>query len=79
MLSYNALVFFNMKQTQEEKDAVMAQLDEIIRRCEILNCDTIVVVPSMDLKVDATKPEIRKDAVEVFKEMLKKKSGVFFY
>ena len=25
MLSYNALVFFNMKQTQEEKDAVMAK------------------------------------------------------
>lgn len=24
MLSYNALVFFNMKQTQAEKDAVMA-------------------------------------------------------
>lgn len=72
MLSYNALVFFNMKQTQEEKDAVMAQLDEIIRRCEILNCDTIVVVPSMDLKVDATRPDIRRDAVEVLKEMLKK-------
>lgn len=72
MLSYNALVFFNMKQTQEEKDAVMAQLDEIIRRCEILNCDTIVVVPSMDLRVDATRPEIRRDAVEVLKEMLKK-------
>ena len=33
MLSYNALCFFNMKQTQEEKDAVMAELDEIIRRC----------------------------------------------
>ena len=32
MLSYNALCFFNMKQTQEEKDAVMAELDEIIRR-----------------------------------------------
>ena len=26
MLSYNALCFFNMKQTQEEKDAVMAEL-----------------------------------------------------
>ena len=25
MLSYNALIFFNMKQTQEEKDAVMAK------------------------------------------------------
>ena len=72
MLSYNALVFFNMKQTQEEKDAVMAQLDEIIRRCEILDCDTIVVVPSMDLKVDATRADIRKDAVAVLKEMLKK-------
>ena len=54
MLSYNALVFFNMKQTQAEKDAVMSELDEIIRRCNILNCKMIVVVPSMDLPVHAT-------------------------
>lgn len=72
MLSYNALVFFNMKQTQEEKDAVMAQLDEIIRRCHILDCKMIVVVPSMDIPVHATRPEIRKDAVAVLNEMLKK-------
>lgn len=72
MLSYNALVFFNMKQTQEEKDEVMAKLDEIIRRCEIMDCDTIVVVPSMNLPVDATIPEIKADAVAVLKEMLKK-------
>ncbi|NDL66828.1 sugar phosphate isomerase/epimerase family protein [Anaerotalea alkaliphila] len=72
MLSYNALIFFNMKQTQEEKDAVMAQLDEIIRRCLILDCKMIVVVPSMDITVEATIPEIRKDAVAVIKEMLKK-------
>ena len=50
MLSYNALCFFNMKQTQEEKDAVMAELDEIIRRCNILGCKMIVVVPSKDMK-----------------------------
>ena len=50
MLSYNALCFFNMKQTQEEKDAVMAELDEIIRRCDILGCKMIVVVPSKDMK-----------------------------
>jgi hypothetical protein len=30
----------------------------------------IVVVPSMDLDVPATRPEIRKDAVEVIKSML---------
>ena len=54
MLSYNALIFFNMKQTQAEKDAVMAELDEIIRRCNILGCKMIVVVPSMDLPVHAT-------------------------
>ena len=35
MLSYNALIFFNMKQTQEEKDAVMAKLDQIIADCKI--------------------------------------------
>ena len=72
MLSYNALIFFNMKQTQEEKDAVMAQLDEIIRRCQILDCKMIVVVPSMDLPVHATVDQIREDAVAVLKEMVKK-------
>lgn len=72
MLSYNALIFFNMKQTQEEKDAVMTELDEIIRRCNILGCKMIVVVPSMDLKVDATVKEIREDAAAVLKDMVKK-------
>ena len=72
MLSYNALIFFNMKQTQKEKDAVMAQLDEIIRRCQILDCQMIVVVPSMDLTVHATVDEIKADAVAVLKEMVKK-------
>lgn len=72
MLSYNALIFFNMKKTQAEKDAVMAQLDEIIRRCEILGCKMIVVVPSMDLTVHATVDEIKADAVAVLKEMVKK-------
>lgn len=72
MLSYNALIFFNMKQTQAEKDAVMAQLDEIIRRCQILDCKMIVVVPSMDLPVKATVDEIKADAAAVLKEMVKK-------
>lgn len=72
MLSYNALIFFNMKQTQEEKDAIMSELDEIIRRCNILGCKMIVVVPSMDLPVHATVGEIKDDAVAVLKEMVKK-------
>ncbi len=72
MLSYNALVFFNMKQTQEEKDAVMAKLDEIIDICNKLQCKTVVVVPSMDLQVKATIDEIKADAVAVLKEMTKK-------
>lgn len=75
MLSYNALCFFNMKQTQAEKDAVLAQLDEIIRRCNILGCKMIVVVPSQDMAergLQPTRAEIRADAVAVLKEMLKK-------
>ncbi len=72
MLSYNALCFFNMKQTGAEKDAVMAELDEIIRRCGILGCKMIVVVPSKDITVHATRGEIRADAVAVLKEMVKK-------
>jgi 2-keto-myo-inositol isomerase len=72
MLSYNALVFFNMKQTQEEKDAVMTELDEIIRRCNLLNCKMIVVVPSMELAVHASLDDIKEDAVAVLKDMVKK-------
>lgn len=75
MLSYNALCFFNMKQTEEEKAAVMAELDEIIRRCNILDCKMIVVVPSMDMEergLQPTRKEIREDAVAVLKEMVKK-------
>ena len=72
MLSYNALCFFNMKQTQEEKDAVMAKLDQIIADCNKLGCKMIVVVPSMDLTVPATVDEIKADAVAVLKEMVKK-------
>lgn len=72
MLSYNALKFFNIKQTQEEKDAVMAELDEIIDRCLILDCKMIVVVPSENITVHATRSEIRIDAVAVLKEMVKK-------
>ncbi|WP_394236313.1 sugar phosphate isomerase/epimerase family protein [Niallia oryzisoli] len=72
MLSYNALVRFNMKETQEEKDAVMAELDEIIRRCLILDCKMIVVVPSWDIVLKKTRGEIREDAVAILKEMLKK-------
>ena len=72
MLSYNALVGFNMKQTQAEKDAVMDHLDKIIRRCQILDCKMIVVVPSMDLTVHATLDDIKADAVAVLREMAKK-------
>ena len=72
MLSYNALIFFNMKETQEEKDAVMAELDKIIGICNKLNCKMIVVVPSMDIKRKATLDEIREDAVAVLKKMVKK-------
>ena len=72
MLSYNALVFFNMKQTQEEKDAVMAELDKIIGICNKLQCKMIVVVPSMDIPVQATIEEIRADAVTVLRKMVQK-------
>lgn len=72
MLSYNALEHFNMKQTQAEKDEVMAKFDEILRRCLILGCDTIVVVPSENIGVEATISEIREEAVAVLRQMLAK-------
>lgn len=72
MLSYNALKFFNMKQTENEKKAVMDELDEMIRRCLLLDCKMIVVVPTENIKIPATRSEIRTDAVKVLKEMVKK-------
>ena len=72
MLSYNALCGFNMKRTQAERDAVLAELDEIIRRCGILGCGMIVVVPAQNLPVAATVGEIREDAVAVLREMVKR-------
>ena len=74
-LSYNALCFFNMKSTQEEKDAVMAELDDIIAKCAAIDCHMVVVVPSCDLAergIEATRQEIRDEAVAVLKEMIKK-------
>lgn len=77
MLSYNALCYFNMKQTQEEKEAVFEELDKIIHRCYILGCKMIVVVPSQDMAercLQPTREEIRNDAVTTLNEMLKRTS-----
>lgn len=71
-LSYHSLTSFNMKQTQSEKDRVMLQLDELIRRCNILGCKMITVVPSSNLPVPAAVSEIRADAVAALKKMVKK-------
>ena len=74
-LSYNALCFFNMKQTAEEKAAVMAELDDVIHKCTTIGCPMVVLVPSYDLaekNIHATRQEIRDDAVSVLKEMIKK-------
>jgi Sugar phosphate isomerases/epimerases len=70
-LSYNALCFFNMKQTQKEKDDVIAELKDIVEKCRIIKCPMVVVVPSFNIPVDATRREIRDDAVRMLKEMLK--------
>lgn len=72
MLSYNALCGFNMKKAQDERDAVMAHLDEIIRRCVLLGCGMIVVVPTKDLPYPATLDEIREDAVSVLRQMVRR-------
>lgn len=71
MASYNALCFFNMKQTQQEKDAIIEEFKEIVRRCGILGCNTVVIVPSVDIPVEATIEEIREDSVAVIKNLLK--------
>jgi len=72
ILAYNALTSFNMKQTQAEKNTVMAQLDEIIHRCKILGCEIINVIPSASVPVPAAVSEIRADAVAALKEMAEK-------
>ena len=68
--SYNALCDFNMCPTKAEKDRVMAELEEDIIRCRLLNTDTIILVPRGNLNTAATIPEIHDDAVMMLKEML---------
>lgn len=68
-LSYNALCFFNMKETQRERDAVMAELDDIVAKCVAIKCPLIVVVPSFNLPMHATRSEIREDAVAMLRAM----------
>lgn len=70
MFSYNALEDFNMRKTDAEHRVVMAHFNEIIRRCNILGCQMIVLCPSKDLEVQATISEIRADTVTVLREML---------
>ncbi len=72
MLSYNALCGFNMRRSEEERRLVLQELDEIVRRCGILGCGMIVVVPTRDLSVPATLDEIREDAVSVLREMARR-------
>lgn len=53
----------------------MDELDDIIKKCAALDCHMVVVVPSCDLNekgIEATRQEIRDDAVAVLKEMVKK-------
>jgi 2-keto-myo-inositol isomerase len=69
MLSYNALCGFNLKETQAERDAVFAQLEEILHRCDVLGCGMVVVVPSGDPGFPATRGAIREDAVRMLREM----------
>lgn len=69
-LSYNALCFFNMKQTRKEKDGVMAELKEIVEKCAVIQCPMIVVVPSFNIPVDATRQEIKEDAVAMLNDMV---------
>ena len=55
--------------------AVKDELDDIIKKCAALDCHMVVVVPSCDLNekgIEATRQEIRDDAVAVLKEMVKK-------
>ena len=68
--AYNAFCFFNMNGSAEADEAKMDEFREVIRRCEILGIDTVVVVPSEDLDHPATIPEIREDAVRLLRRML---------
>lgn len=70
MYSYNALEDFNMRKTPDERNAVLAHLREIVRRCNILGCKMIVLCPSRDLDVPATIPDIRTDTVAVLRDMV---------
>lgn len=68
--SYNAFCDFNMC-TEAECEDKLSELKEVIRRCRYLGTNLIVVVPRENLKLPATIPQIKADAVKMLKEMAK--------
>lgn len=61
--SYSALLFFNWKKTDEEKQKVFDEVNRLIPIFDTIGLKTICCVPSMDIEEPATVPEIVDDAV----------------
>ena len=61
--SYSALLFFNWKRTEEEKQQVFNEVNRLIPIFDTIGLKTICCVPSAGIKEHASVPEIKEDAV----------------
>lgn len=68
-LSYNALEYFNWKRSEDTKNALFAQVDQIVKWCDAIDMRLMVVVPTFNIKEHASVDEIKADAVETLLKM----------
>lgn len=67
--TYSALLFFNWKKTDEEKQAVFDEVDRLIKIFDVIGMKHMALVPSCDIKEEASLPEIKADAVEMINKI----------
>lgn len=63
--SYSALLFFNWKKTEEEKQAVLNEVKRLLPVFDCIGLQTICCVPSVGIKEHASVEEIQDDCVEM--------------
>lgn len=61
--SYSALLFFNWKRTEEEKQNVFNEVARLLPIFDAIGLKTICCVPSMNIQEHASVPQIQEDAV----------------
>jgi 2-keto-myo-inositol isomerase len=66
---YSALLFFNWKQSIEEKQKVFDEVTRLIDIFNVIGMKHMVLVPSFNIEEEASIPEIKTDAVSMINQI----------